>query len=145
MVTARLSLVTLGIADMARSVDFYEALGFIRSARGSGEEIAFFDAGGVVLALYPVELLAADAQLSAAPPAKSFRGVTLAWNCASEDAVDAVLDRAWESGGRLIKPAGRAQWGGYHGYFADPDDHAWEVAHNPFFPLAADGRLLLPE
>ena len=100
---------------------------------------------GIEIALYPAGLLAADAQLPAAPPPQSFRGVTLAWNCASEEAVDAVLDRAWEAGGRLIKPAGRAQWGGYHGYFADPDDHAWEVAHNPFFPLAADGRLLLPE
>jgi uncharacterized protein len=145
MEPARLSLVTLGVADMARSVDFYEALGFVRRVRGTGEEVAFFDAGGVVLALYPMELLAADAQLAEAPAAKSFRGVTLAWNCASEDAVDAVLDRAWEAGGRLIKPAGRAQWGGYHGYFADPDDHAWEVAHNPFFPLAEDGRVMLPE
>ena len=142
---ACLTIVTLGVNDLARATDFYEALGFVRKARGSGEGIAFFAAGGTVLALYPWELLAEDAKVSASPRPAAFRGTTLAWNCASPAVVDAVLAKAQSAGGRLLKAAQTVFWGGYSGHFADPDGHVWEVAHNPFFQLSEDGRVLLPE
>jgi len=143
--SARITLVTLGVEDLARSIRFYEQLGFVRKARASGEEVAFFDAGGVVLSLFSWDLLAHDAELPAAPRPEAFRGSAVAWNCASETEVDTTIEKAVRAGARLLKPAEKVFWGGYSGYFADPDDHAWEVAHNPFFPLTADGRLALPD
>jgi len=142
---ARITLVTLGVEDLPRSIRFYEQLGFARKARASGEAVAFFDAGGVVLSLFSWDSLAHDAQLPAMPRPQAFRGSAVAWNCASEAEVDSTLDSAVRAGARLLKPAQKVFWGGYSGYFADPDDHAWEVAHNPFFPLTADGRLALPD
>jgi len=142
---AWLTLVTLGVDDLARSIRFYEALGFVRKARSGSEGIAFFAAGGIVLALYPWDRLAEDAQVPMTPRPSAFRGMTLAWNCSSPAIVDEMLEKALGAGGRPLKAAQNVFWGGYSGYFADPDGHVWEVAHNPFFPLAGDGRLVLPD
>jgi len=137
----RLSLVTLGVADVGRARRFYEALGFKASA-ASQESVAFFDAGGVVLGLYGRAALAEDAHVSDSEPA--FSGVALAHNARSEEEVDRVLAEAVAAGARLAKKGQKAFWGGYSGYFADPDGHLWEVAYNPHFPLDASGRIRLP-
>lgn len=139
----RLSLVTLGVADVAKARAFYERLGF-RASNASEDNVAFFDAGGVVLALYGREALAEDACVSGGGARGGFSGVTLAHNVASEKDVDAVLAAAVAVGARLVRPAQAVFWGGYSGYFADPDGHLWEVAYNPFFPLDASGRVVLP-
>ena len=137
----RLSLVTLGVADIARARKFYEALGF-KASSASQESVVFLSAGGVVLSLYGRAALAEDAHVENSAP--GFTGVTLAHNCRTEAEVDAVIAHAVACGATLRKPAQKVFWGGYSGYFADPDGHLWEVAHNPFFPLAADGRVQLP-
>lgn len=137
----RINLVTLGVRDLARARAFYEALGFVRSA-ASQDSVAFYEAGGVVLALFGRADLAKDAGVTDAPT--GFAAISLAWNVESEALVDAALARAETCGARLAKPAGRAFWGGYLGYFSDPDGHLWEVAYNPFFPLDAEGRMTLP-
>ncbi len=139
----RLSLVTLGVADVAASRAFYERLGWTASA-ASQEGIAFFKAGGAVLALYGRRALAEDARLPDAP-AGGFGGIALAHNVRSREEVDTVLAAAVTAGGRLLAPAEEAFWGGYSGYFADPDGYPWEVAWNPGFPLAEDGSIELPE
>lgn len=138
----RLSLVTLGVTDVGRARAFYEALGF-RASSASNESVTFFDAAGVVLALYGRAALAEDAQVADNSP--GFPGVTLAHNVASEADVDRVLAEAVQCGAKLLKPGRKVFWGGYSGYFADPDGHLWEVAYNPFFPLDAQGRVSLPE
>jgi len=140
---ARVSLVTLGVSDLARSTAFYEALGFRRRARDAAG-VAFFEAGGVILSLWTTAELAKDADIAVSEPS-GFRGVALAWNCASPGEVDVAMARAVAVGGTMIRPAREVFWGGYTGYFADPDGHLWEVAHNPGFPLSEDGRLLLPD
>jgi predicted lactoylglutathione lyase len=138
----RINLVTLGVADIAVSRAFYERLGFVASS-ASNPHVAFFDANGVALGLFGHDALAEDAQLNpSANPA--FRGVSLAWNAGSTAEVDNILSHAVASGAELLKPAQKVFWGGYSGYFADPDGHLWEVAYNPFFPLTAEGRLTLP-
>ena len=142
---ARLTVVTLGVADMKRSIAFYERLGFARKMRATGEEVAFFDTGGSVLALYSWDKLAADAMLPDQPRPQAFRGVTLAWNCASPGEVDAVMAHAMAQGGRQLKAAHRTDYGGYSGYFADPDDHPWEVVTAPGIEVMADGRVRLPD
>jgi hypothetical protein len=139
-----LTAITLGVRDFPASVRFYQALGFARRVRATGDQVAFFDAGGVVLALYHWQLLAEDAQLAADPPPPGFRGTTLAWNCASAAEVDAAMAQALGAGAALLKPAQNTPWGGYAGYFSDPDGHPWEVVHAPMFALDADGRLALP-
>ena len=147
----RLSIVTLGVADVARSRQFYEALGFKASA-ASQPSITFFTAGGVILALYGRAALAEDAHIPDAPTvadgtaalSPSFSGVTLAHNCRSEAEVDAVLQHAVTQGATLKKPAQKVFWGGYSGYFADPDGHLWEVAYNPHLPFDDTGTLRLP-
>jgi uncharacterized protein len=141
-VEQRLSLVTLGVADLARSVAFYERLGWRRAARAA-EGVAFFRAGGVVLSLYSRPDLAADAGLL--PEGTGFGGVTLAHNVRTRGEVDAVMAEAEAAGARVLKPAQDAFWGGYHGHFADPDGFPWEVAWNPGFPLAEDGTVTLPD
>ena len=138
----RLSLVTLGVADVAAARAFYERLGFKASA-ASQEGVAFFAAGGVVLGLFGRAALAEDAQVADSAP--GFSGVALAHNVSSEAEVDAVLAEAVAAGGCLLKAGQKVFWGGYSGYFADPDGHLWEVAFNPFFPLDSDGRITLPE
>ncbi len=139
----RLSLVTLGVADIIRSRAFYAALGWHASEVGDAS-VVFYQLGGTVLALYGRAALAEDACL-APGTAGGFGGITLAYNARSRDEVDAVLAQAAAAaGGRLLKPAQETFWGGYSGYFADPDGHPWEVAWNPGFTLTEDGRVVLP-
>jgi len=127
----RLSLVTLGVEDLARAMCFYEQV--LELPRlPSPPEVAFFELGRTWLSLYPRELLAEDATVPAA--GSGFRGFTLAHNVASQQEVDRLLRQIEERGGRIVKPARRADWGGYSGYFADPDGFLWEVAWNPHFP-----------
>ena len=140
-----LTAVTLGVRDFHASVRFYEALGFARRLGASGDEIAFFDAGGVVLALYGWDQLAHDAALAPSPTASAFRGTTLAWNCASRTEVDAAFVCALAAGATLLKAAQETGWGGYSGYFADPDGHPWEIVHAPGFSFSPEGQLRLPD
>lgn len=136
----RISMVTLGVGDLERSRAFYERLGWRRSMK-QAEGIAFFQGAGMALALYPRAELAKDAR---AAEGKSFAGFTLSYNARNRDEVDEVLTEAIAAGASLLKPAEEAAWGGYSGYFADPDGFAWEVAWNPSFAIAADGSLRLP-
>jgi catechol 2,3-dioxygenase-like lactoylglutathione lyase family enzyme len=140
---ARLTLITLGVRDLDRSRAFYEALGFCRKARGA-EGVAFFDAGGVILSLWTTSELAKDAGITIAEPT-GYRAMSLAWNVASREEADAALARAVSAGATIVRKAETVFWGGYTAYFADPDGHVWEIAHNPGFPLTPDGRLALPE
>jgi hypothetical protein len=137
----RISAVTLGVADLSRARSFYrDGLGW-REGAGSSEHIVFFDMNGLVFALFPRERLAEDARL---PPAGSgFGGFTLAHNVRSKAEVDELLALAERAGARILKPAEDAFWGGYSGYFADPDGHPWEVAWNPHWTLGSDGRISL--
>lgn len=138
---ARISVITLGVSDLPRSRRFYcEGLGW-KASSTSSEHIVFIDMGGIVLGLYPRDLLAADATLS---PGSGFGGVTLAQNVGSKAEVDAALRVAVEAGATLLKPAADTFWGGYSGYFADPDCHPWEVAYNPFWGLDEAGSVVLP-
>ncbi len=140
--TPRINIVTLGVSDIAASRAFYQRLGLKASPAGN-DDVAFFDANGIVLGLFGHDALAHDAGLAAqAMPA--FRGVSLAWNAADEAEVDAIMAHALACGATLMKPPEKVFWGGYSGYFADPDGHLWEVAFNPFFPLDAEGRITLP-
>ena len=136
----RVSIITLGVKDVERARAFYEALGF-KASNASQESVTFFDGGGVVLGLYGRGPLAEDATVEDSAP--GFSGVALAHNARSEADVDAVLAEAVAAGAKLIKPAGKVFWGGYSGYFADPDGHLWEVAFNPYFKLGDDGRVEL--
>jgi uncharacterized protein len=137
-----ISLITLGVRDLARSRRFYQdGLGWPLSA-ASTEDVAFFRTGGVVLALYARELLAADANIS--PEGSGFPGIALAHNVATRELVDAGLEAAVTAGGRLLKPGTEAEWGGYTGYLADPDGFPWEIAWNPGFALREDGTIELP-
>ena len=138
-VPARLSIVTLGVADLERSKTFYEALGWKRTA-SSNEEICWYRTADSYLGLFPRDLLAADANLPPAPPAP-FGGITLAICVASEEEVEGAIATAEQAGAKVIKPPERAEWGGFSGYFADPDGHPWEVAYNPNFPIGEDGRI----
>jgi uncharacterized protein len=138
----RITLVTLGVADVEASAAFYERLGWTRSSQSQPGGVAFFDAGGIVFALFGIEDLAEDAGLSG--EGSGFRGMSLALNLASKDKVDAVFVEAEAAGARIIKPATGTFWGGYAGYFADPDGHLWEIAHNPFWPLDDKGLIQLP-
>jgi hypothetical protein len=141
----RLTAVTLGVRDFHASVRFYEALGFVRKVRATGDEIALFDAGGAVLALYDWNLLAQDAATKPLPVPAAFRGTTLAWNCASRTEVDAAFACALAAGATLLKAAQETSWGGYSGYFADPDGHPWEIVHAPGLSLSPEGLLRLPD
>jgi hypothetical protein len=137
----RISIVTLGVANLARSRAFYEAMGFRASSASQGD-IVFFQAGAMVLALYPREALAEDAAVAAG--GDGFRGLSLAHNVRAREEVAAILAQAAAAGGRIVKPAQDVFWGGHSGYFADPDGHLWEVAWNPHLPLSAEGAPMLP-
>ena len=138
---ARIALVTLGVTDLARSTAFYQELGWPLVA-GSGEEVSFFRTAGALLSLFPYTDLAADALVSA--DGNGFRRVSLAVNLNSPAEVDAALAAAEAAGATLPKPPQQASWGGYSGYFTDPDGHLWEVAHNPHWPLDESGLPVLP-
>ncbi len=128
-----------------RSVRFYEALGLKRKIKSTGDQIAFFDAGNVIVALFRWDDLAADAKLPPQPRPQAFRGMTLACNCRSEAEVDAVLAHALSVGATLLKPAQKTDYGGYCAYFADPDGHAWEAVIAPGLVPDAEGRIVLPD
>jgi len=136
----RISLITLGVADLARSRRFYETLGW--KASGPSDDVAFFQAGGMILALWSRTSLAEDAGVS---DKGGFGGIVLAQNVESAKAVDAVLGEAEKAGGRILKPGHEAFWGGYTGHFADPDGHPWEIAWNPGFTILDDGSVKLPD
>lgn len=135
----RVSLVTLGVAEVARSRAFYERLGW-RASPASNEHVAFFQAGGMVVALWGKDALAQEAHLKPTAPG----AVALAQNQRTKGEVDALLAAAKAAGATILTPAHDTFWGGYSGYFADPDGHPWEVAWNPFWTLAADGTVQLP-
>ena len=141
-VPQRLSMVTLGVTDLARSTSFYESLGWSRSS-ASQDTISFFSMEGSVLGLYGRELLAADAAVS--PDGSGFRGVTCALNCDGRDEVDAVFAEWVAAGATAVKPPEAVFWGGYSSYVADPDGHLWEIVHNPYATIGSDGRLQLGE
>ncbi len=138
----RISIVTLGVADLARSRTFYESLGW-RASQASSAAVVFFQAGGMILALYPRADLAKDA--SVAGEGQGFPGFSISYNARTRSEVDAVLAEAEVAGAKILKPAQEAFWGGYSGYFADPDNFAWEVAWNASFPITEDGSIHLPE
>lgn len=138
----RISIVTLGVENLDRSREFYERLGWRRSAAG-GEGIVFFQAGGIALALYPREALAKDANVAA--DRRGFGGITMAYNVRVRQEVDSVMAAAQTAGAKILKPAQEAFWGGYSGYFADPDGFLWEVAWNPFFTIDPNGSIRLPD
>ncbi len=138
----RLSLVTLGVADLTRARRFYEdGLGWAKN--NAEPEVAFYQAGGMIVALWARKDLAGDAKLS--PDGSGFRGIALAYNARSRGEVDAVLAEAARAGAAIPKVAEDTPWGGYAGYFTDPDGHLWEVAHNPFWTIEADGSVTLPK
>jgi predicted lactoylglutathione lyase len=141
----RLTVVTLGVRDVRASTAFYEALGFVRKLRATGDEISFIDAGGVVLALWSWDKLADDARLAEGPAPQGFRGTTLAWNCATPAEVDATFAKAMAAGGTPLRQPETTDYGGYRGYFADPDAHVWEIVQAPGFGFDEDGRLILPD
>jgi predicted lactoylglutathione lyase len=139
---AHISMVTLGVGDIARATAFYEALGW-ETAGPSNESVSFMRGGNVVLGLFGRAALAGDANVADTPT--GFSAVALAVNLPSEADVDAFVARALAAGATECKPPQKVFWGGYSGYFADPDGHLWEVAHNPFFPLDESGAITLPE
>jgi uncharacterized protein len=138
----RLSIVTLGVADLSRSTEFYERLGWRRSM-AKAEGIVFFQAGGMALALFPRHELAKDANIDA--DGHGFGGMSIAYNARNREEVNSVLAEAETAGARLLKPAQEAFWGGYSGYFSDQDGFLWEVAWNPFFPIADNGAIQIPD
>lgn len=140
-----LTVVTLGVRNVPASAAFYERLGFERKFRATGDEIAFFDAGGLVLALWDWTKLGNDAALPAKPQQQIFRGLTLAWNRRTRPEVDEGFIRAIRAGGTLLRAPEPTYYGGYRGYFADPDGHVWEVVTAPGFDFTEDGRLILPD
>jgi hypothetical protein len=138
----RLSLITLGVADLARARAFYETLSW-RPLPQSNDSVAFFQCGGIVFALFGRNALAEDANL--APHGEGFSGIALAHNVREKDEVDATLAEAEAAGGKILKRGTEAFWGGYTGYFSDPDGHVWEVAWNPQGVIGDDGSFRFAE
>ena len=137
----RITLITLGVSELPRSVRFYrDGLGW-PATYNEGGEIAFFSTTGTRLALYPLHHLAADIAPDIQPARAGFGGITLAHNVRTKSEVAAVLSLAERAGARIVKPAQDASWGGHSGYFCDPDGYYWEVAWNPGNPLDADGYM----
>ena len=137
----RVTLITLGVADLAAARAFYALLGWVE--HGSNPGVAFYQMQGAVLGLFGLGDLAADQGRAGAVLGTG--AVTLAQNFATEAEVDAAYAEALAAGGTALKAPEKAVWGGYSGYWADPDGHVWEVAMNPSWPLQADGSLLLPD
>lgn len=138
----RLSLVTLGVSDLARAREFYVSMG-LKPAQASTDNIVFFQLNGIALALFPRTDLAADAGV--APYGEGFSGITLAHNVRSRDEVDRLLAKVESQGGKIIRPAQEVSWGGYTGYFADPDGYLWEIAFNPYAVIDDDGSFRVSE
>lgn len=136
----RISLITLGVRDLARARRFYEALGW-RSAAAPDDDVVFFPAGGMVVALWDRARLAED---SAVDDSGGWGGVTPAYNTRSAEEVDAVITEARAAGATIAREPAATFWGGYSGVFVDPEGHPWEVAHNPFWDIGVDGAVHLP-
>ena len=135
----RVSLITLGVGDLARARSFYEALGWTTGA-APADDVVFFQAGGIVVALWGRGQLAED---SVVADGGGWGGITLAYNTRSPAEVDAVLAEAAAAGAAIARPGAATFWGGYSGLFVDPDGHPWEVAHNPHWTIAEDGSVSL--
>ena len=142
MIDQRLSLVTLGVADMERARRFYAAWGWEEAAESQPPEVVFYQLGGQVLGLYPAAMLARDQGRDALAPGSG--SVTLAINLASAAEVDEAFATAAGAGAAVLARPAAQHWGGHVGYLADPDGHVWELAHNPFWPLGPGGALTLP-
>ena len=141
----KLSLITLGVESLHSSLDFYEkGLGWKRSA-ASMDEFVVFPLGGISIALYPKKELAADATVKYSEKPIEFAGLTISYNAKSEEEVNQVLSEVKKLGATIIKPAQKVFWGGYNGYFKDPNGFLFEVAYNPFWPLNEHGDIILPE
>jgi uncharacterized protein len=138
-VDQRVSVITLGVADLHRAREFYQALGW-RQGNDEADDVAFFQAGGMVFALWDRAMLAED---SAVSDPGGWGGVTLAHNVGSAEAVDNIINEARAAGAMIGREPARTFWGGYSGIFIDPDGHPWEVAHNPGWSLHADGTVHL--
>jgi catechol 2,3-dioxygenase-like lactoylglutathione lyase family enzyme len=136
----RISLITLGVADLARARAFYEALGW-RTGAAPSDDVVFFQAGGMILGLWSREALAED---SGVLDGGGYGGVTLAYNVRSPGEVDAAIAEARAAGARIAREPAETFWGGYSAVFVDPDGHPWEVAHNPHWVLDGQGRVSLP-
>ncbi len=136
----RLSVITLGVADLARARAFYEALGWTTGAAPE-DDVVFFQAGGMVVALWRRDQLAHDSGIT--HDAGGWGGITLAHNVGSPEAVDAVIEEARAAGAHIAREGAETFWGGYSGAFADPDGHPWEIAHNPRWTLGPDGSVRL--
>ena len=135
----RISLITLGISDLARARAFYEALGW-KTGAAPDDDVAFFQAGGMIFALWDRSKLAEDSEVT---DGGGWGGITLGYNVGSPEEVDAVIAEVEAAGGTVARAPGTAFWGGYTAIFHDPDGHAWEVAHNPHWTLNADGSVAL--
>jgi catechol 2,3-dioxygenase-like lactoylglutathione lyase family enzyme len=135
----RVSLVTLGVADLARARRFYEALGW-RTGAGPDDDVVFFQAGGMIVALWDRGELADDSVMS---DPGGWGGITIAYNTRSPEEVDAVLAEAERAGATIARPGAPTFWGGYSGVFVDPEGHPWEVAHNPHWTILDDGSVRL--
>jgi uncharacterized protein len=144
-IPAVVGLVTLGVADVRASTRFYEQLGFPLAPSSVEGEVSFFRTAGALLAVWQTDELRADAGFGAGESTGRYREFSLAINVGSRDEVDAALVAAEAAGASIARAAEPTDWGGYNGYFADPDGHLWEVAHNPFWPLGPDGVARLPE
>lgn len=141
MTPQRVTLITLGVRDLPRARAFYAALGWSPAEEADG--ISFYQMNGLVLGLFGLQALAAD---QGRPDASLGTGaMTLAQNFSTEAEVDTAFELAMSAGATALKRPEKVFWGGYSGYYADPDGHVWEVAMNPFWPLADDGSLTLPE
>ena len=136
----RLSLITIGISDLKRAREFYEALGW-KTEADEGDDVVFFQAGGMVFALWDKAKLAED---SAVTEGRGWGGITLAYNTRSPEEVDEVIEQARSAGATIGREPGETFWGGYSGVFIDPDGYPWEVAHNPRWTIEYDGSLTLP-
>lgn len=136
----KLTLITLGVADVARSRTFFNGLGWEPSPK-SLDDLVIYPLGGMLLALHPREALAEDIGISA--EGSGFSGLTLSYNTRSKEEADRVLAEASQLGGTVVKPAQDVFWGGYSGYFRDLDGHLFEVAYNPFWPMDEDGNVVL--
>ncbi len=134
----RLSIITLGVQDLAISRAFYDALGWKIASEEQSEEIVTYDLISMTLALYPLNKLEEDVTVNVKPQKHST--FTIAYNVGSPEDVETTLLEAVSAGGKLVKPAEKAFWGGYSGYFSDPDGYLWEVAHNPFSQLGPKGE-----
>ena len=135
----RVSLITLGVRDLARARAFYEALGW-KTGAAPDDDVVFFQAGGMIVALWGRDQLAAD---SGVRDGGEWGGITLAQNVGSPEEVDRVIAEAEAAGARIPRRGAPTFWGGYSGIFADPDGHPWEVAHNPHWTLRPDGTIAL--